>query len=96
MFFQLGKDSNTPIVPIVSSLKLAKVSQKLGASAVIVEGGNAGGHLGTDKASWDIVSEIKNTINIPVIAAGGVINSLKMLRRCSLVVLTAFRWVQDS
>ena len=71
--FQLGKESNTPIVPIVSSLKLAKVSQRLGASAVIVEGGNAGGHLGTDKASWDIVSEIKNTIDIPVIAAGGVI-----------------------
>ena len=47
--FQLGNESNTPIVPIVSSLKLAKVSEKLGASAIIVEGGNAGGHLGTDK-----------------------------------------------
>ncbi len=71
--FQLGNESNTPIVPIVSSLKLAKVSEKLGASAIIVEGGNAGGHLGTDKPSWDIVSEIKNTVKIPVIAAGGVI-----------------------
>ena len=45
--FGLGKESNTPIVPIVSSVKLAKISENLGATAVIVEGKEAGGHLGT-------------------------------------------------
>ena len=36
--FALGKESGTPIVPIVSSAKLAKISQSLGAAAVFVEG----------------------------------------------------------
>ena len=36
--FALGKDSGTPIVPIVSSAKLAKISQSLGAAAIVVEG----------------------------------------------------------
>ena len=46
--FGLGRESGTPIVPIVSSVKLAKISQKLGAAAVVVEGKEAGGHLGTN------------------------------------------------
>lgn len=72
--FAIGKENNVPVVPIVSSLKLAKISEKLGASAIVVEGGNAGGHLGTDKDSWKIVQKIKESVNIPVIAAGDVVN----------------------
>ena len=34
----MGKESGTPIVPIVSSAKLARISEGLGAAAVIVEG----------------------------------------------------------
>jgi NAD(P)H-dependent flavin oxidoreductase YrpB (nitropropane dioxygenase family) len=71
--FTIGKEHGTPIVPIVSSLKLAKISEKMGAAAIIVEGGNAGGHLGTELDSWDIVKEIKDGVKIPVIGAGGVI-----------------------
>jgi len=71
--FQIGKDRGIPIVPIVSSLKLAKIAQRLGASAIIVEGGNAGGHLGTEEDSWDIIEEITSKIKIPVFGAGGVI-----------------------
>lgn len=71
--FEVGKEKNVPIVPIVSSLKLAKIAEKLGAAAIVVEGGNAGGHLGTDKDSWDIVKEIKESVKIPVIGAGGVV-----------------------
>ncbi|MFW6265053.1 MAG: NAD(P)H-dependent flavin oxidoreductase [Bacillota bacterium] len=72
--FTITRENNVPIVPIVSSLKLARISEKLGASAVVVEGGNAGGHLGTDKDSWDIVKKVKDTLSIPVIAAGDVVN----------------------
>lgn len=71
--FTIGKEAGVPIVPIVSSLKLAKIAEKLGAAAIVVEGGNAGGHLGTDKDSWDIVKEIKDGVSIPVIGAGGVV-----------------------
>ena len=72
--FGLGKESNTPIVPIVSSIKLAKISEMLGASAVIVEGKEAGGHLGTDQSIKSLISGIKKAVNIPVIAAGGVMS----------------------
>jgi len=73
--FKIGKERNVPIFPIVSSVKAAKLSERLGATAIVVEGGNAGGHLGTDKDSWDIVEDIVNAVNIPVFGAGGVIDS---------------------
>ncbi len=72
--FALGKDSNTPIVPIVSTAKLAKISEKLGAAAVIVEGKEAGGHLGTDTSVREIIPEVRKAVKLPVIAAGGVLH----------------------
>lgn len=72
--FGLGKESGTPIVPIVSSAKLAKISESLGASAVIVEGKEAGGHLGTDRSMREIIPEVRKAVSIPVIGAGGVIS----------------------
>lgn len=72
--FAWGKASGTPIVPIVSSAKLAKISQSLGASAVVVEGAEAGGHLGTNRSSRLIVPEVRAAIDIPVIGAGGVLH----------------------
>lgn len=71
--FGLGKESGTPIVPIVSSAKLARISESLGASAVIVEGKEAGGHLGTDRSMRVVVPEVRAAVKIPVIGAGGVI-----------------------
>ena len=71
--FAFGKESNTPIVPIVSSAKLAKISEKLGAAAVVVEGKEAGGHLGTDTSVREIIPDVRKTVKIPVIAAGGVL-----------------------
>lgn len=72
--FAWGKASGTPIVPIVSSAKLAKISQTLGASAVVVEGAEAGGHLGTNRSSRLIVPEVRAAVDIPVIGAGGVLH----------------------
>ena len=71
--FGLGRESGTPIVPIVSSVKLAKISQKLGAAAVVVEGKEAGGHLGTDISVRELIEPIRAAVTIPVIAAGGVL-----------------------
>jgi nitronate monooxygenase len=72
--FTWGKESNTPIVPIVSSAKLAVMAEKLGAAAVIVEGKEAGGHLGTDRSMRDILPEVCSAVKIPVIGAGGVVD----------------------
>jgi len=71
--FDVMKEQRAKLFPIVSSLKLALIAEKLGADAIIVEGGNAGGHLGTDKDSWEIMQEITDNVQIPVFGAGGVI-----------------------
>lgn len=77
--FKIGRDNNTPIVMIVSSPTLAKLAEKLGASAVIVEAKEAGGHLGTDKPLREIFPPIRDVIkNIPLIAAGGITNGYEM------------------
>ncbi len=72
--FGFGKESGTPIVPIVSSVKLAKIAERLGATAIVVEGKEAGGHLGTDHSVRDLIPGIREAVKIPVIAAGGVLS----------------------
>ena len=73
--FAWGRESGTPIVPIVSTARLARTAEKLGASAVVVEGFEAGGHLGTDESMKKIVPEVAAAVSIPVIAAGGIVEA---------------------
>lgn len=68
-----GKKAGIPVLSIVSSAKLAKISERLGAAAVVVEGNEAGGHLGTDRSLFEILPEVVEAVNIPVIAAGGIL-----------------------
>lgn len=72
--FKLGKEANIPIVPIVSSGKLARIARGLGAAAIVCESKEAGGHLGTlEKGTDELLLEVKEaTPDLPVIAAGGV------------------------
>ncbi|WP_185806805.1 NAD(P)H-dependent flavin oxidoreductase [Bacillus salinus] len=68
-----GKQAGIPVISIVSSAKLAKLSERLGASAIVVEGHEAGGHLGTERPLFDILPEVVSAVTIPVIAAGGIL-----------------------
>lgn len=71
--FKIGQETNTPIVSIVSSPAFAKLAEKLGAAAIIVEAKEAGGHLGTDRALRDLFPEIRKVVKkVPLIAAGGI------------------------
>lgn len=77
--FKIGKEHNVPIVSIVSSPSFAKLAERLGAAGIIVEGKEAGGHLGTDKSLRAIFPEIRDVVkNIPLIAAGGVSDGFEM------------------
>lgn len=69
--FGWGREYGTPVVPIVGSAKLGRVSEGLGAGAVILEGAEAGGHLGTDRTTAEVLPELRAAVSIPVIAAGG-------------------------
>jgi len=84
--FGLGKESGTPIVPIVSSVKLAKISEKLGAAAIVVEGKEAGGHLGTDQSLHSLLPDIVKAVSIPVIGAGGIMSGRDIIETFKLGV----------
>ena len=94
--FKIGKETNTPILPIVSSAKLARTAEKLGAAAIVVEGAEAGGHLGTDRSIELILPEVRAVTKIPVIAAGGITDGcdiVKMFRLGANGVQIATRFV---
>ncbi|MCC6082989.1 2-nitropropane dioxygenase [Bacillus thuringiensis] len=75
-----GKNAGIPVISIVSSSKLARLSERLGAAAVVVEGHEAGGHLGTDRPLFDILPEVVAAVKIPVIAAGGIMTGKDIAR----------------
>lgn len=72
--YKFGKKYGRPIVSIVSSTKTALLATKCGADAIVVEGKEAGGHLGTDRPMKDILKEVLIAIKgkIPVLGAGGI------------------------
>jgi len=77
--FKIGKKHNIPIISIVSSPSFAKLAERLGAAAIIVEAAEAGGHLGTDKKLRDIFPAIRKVVTkVPLIAAGGITNGFEM------------------
>ncbi|MDD3269178.1 MAG: nitronate monooxygenase [Syntrophomonadaceae bacterium] len=82
--FKWAKGTDTEIVPIVSSAKAARLAEKSGAPAVVAEGFEAGGHLGTDRSIKEIVPEIVATVKIPVVAAGGIVNGQDMAEMIKL------------
>jgi NAD(P)H-dependent flavin oxidoreductase YrpB (nitropropane dioxygenase family) len=77
--FKIGKEHKVPIVSIVSSPDFAKLAEKFGAAAIIVEAAEAGGHLGTDKPLREIFPVVRKVVSkVPLIAAGGIIDGFDM------------------
>ncbi|MEG1311794.1 MAG: enoyl-[acyl-carrier-protein] reductase FabK [Romboutsia sp.] len=65
------KEIGTKIIPVVPSIALAQRMEKLGADAVIVEGTEAGGHIG-ELTTMVLTPQVADSVDIPVIAAGGI------------------------
>lgn len=59
------------VVPVVPSVAIAKRVERFGATAVIAEGGESGGHIG-EMATISLVPQVVDAVSIPVIAAGGI------------------------
>ena len=65
------KAAGIKIMPVISSVALAKRMEKYGADAVIAEGCEAGGHIG-ELTTMVLVPQIVDAVEIPVIGAGGI------------------------
>ncbi|MFA5742396.1 MAG: nitronate monooxygenase [Candidatus Paceibacterota bacterium] len=99
--FEMTRESSIPVFAMASSAKVAKRAEEAGASAVVVEGCDAGGHLGFPhghpfRKTIDIIKEVVKEVRIPVIAAGGIFDGkdiVEMLRAGAKGIQMATRFV---
>lgn len=70
-YMKLWKEAGIKVIPVVASVAMAKRMERLQADALIVEGAEAGGHIG-ESTTMTLVPQIVDAVHIPVIAAGGI------------------------
>lgn len=70
-FMEEWKAAGIRVIPVVASVAMAKLMQRLGASAVIAEGGESGGHIG-ELSTMALVPQVCDAVTVPVVAAGGI------------------------
>lgn len=74
------KDNGITVVHVVSSAKFAKKAEESGVDAVVAEGFEAGGHNGREETTtFVLLPMVRNAIDIPLIAAGGIASGRAML-----------------
>lgn len=73
-FIKKWKEAGIIVIPVVPSVAFARRVERSGADAVIVEGTEAGGHIG-EITTMNLVPQVVDAVNIPVIAAGGIADS---------------------
>ncbi len=71
VYIQRLKESGAKVIPVVPSVAMAKRLERSGVDAVIVEGTEAGGHVG-QQTTMALLPQVCDALSIPVIAAGGI------------------------
>lgn len=64
-------EAGIKVIPVVASVALAKLVARAGASAVVAEGTESGGHIG-ELTTMVLVPQVVDAVDIPVLAAGGI------------------------
>jgi len=70
-YMEMWKAAGVKVIPVVASVALAKLMERGGADAVIAEGTESGGHIGST-TTMALVPQVVDAVGIPVIAAGGI------------------------
>ena len=70
-FMEMWKKANVKVMPVVASVAMAKMMERTGADAVVAEGMESGGHIGST-TTMALVPQVVDAVSIPVIAAGGI------------------------
>ena len=77
------KQAGITVIPVVSAALLARHLEKTGADALIAEGTESGGHVG-EMTTMALVPQVVDTVNLPVIAAGGIADGRQMAAALAL------------
>ncbi|MBR2797954.1 MAG: enoyl-[Clostridia bacterium] len=64
-------EAGIKVVPVVPSVAIARRVERSGATAVIAEGTESGGHVG-ELTTMALVPQVVDAVKIPVLAAGGI------------------------
>jgi enoyl-[acyl-carrier protein] reductase II len=70
-YISMWKEAGVKIIPVVASVALARLMERGGADAVVAEGTESGGHIGS-QTTMTLVPQVVDVVSIPVIAAGGI------------------------
>lgn len=70
-YIPMWKEAGVKVIPVVASVAMAKMMERAGADAVIAEGMESGGHIGS-ATTMALVPQVVDAVKIPVIAAGGI------------------------
>lgn len=82
-YIKTFKEHNVKIIPVVPTVSLALRLEREGVDALIVEGTEAGGHIG-ELTTMALVPQVVDAVKIPVIAAGGIGDERGFLAALSL------------
>ena len=64
-------EAGIKVIPVVASTAMARLVERSGATAVVAEGGESGGHIG-ELTTMTLVPQVCDAVKIPVLAAGGI------------------------
>jgi enoyl-[acyl-carrier protein] reductase II len=79
------KAAGISVIHVVSSVKFAQKAEQAGVDAVVAEGFEAGGHNGREETTtFCLIPMVRQAIQIPLIAAGGIANGAGMLAAFAL------------
>ena len=70
-YMKMWKEAGIKVIPVVASVAMARMMEKGGADAVVAEGTESGGHIGS-ATTMTLVPQVADAVKIPVIAAGGI------------------------
>lgn len=70
-YMEMWKEAGIKVIPVIASVALALKMQAIGATAVVAEGAESGGHVG-ELHTMVLIPQVADAVDIPVIAAGGI------------------------
>ena len=93
------KDAGICVIPVVASVALARLMERAGASALIAEGGESGGHVG-ELTTMALLPQVCDATSLPVVAAGGIadgrgVAAAFMLGACGVQLGTRFLCAEE-
>ena len=76
-YVKMWKEQGIKVIPVVSSVSLAKRLEWEGVDAIIAEGTESGGHIG-ELTTMVLLPQVADAVSVPVIGAGGIASGRQM------------------